>query len=317
MTSTAGFDGDDDDKVAAAAAAAPARAAQDPAASSPPPPRPLPRQPPAACAALPRPRRRPLRVKVVTLGATAAGKSCLVKRYCEGRFAGPRYVPTIGADYGVKPVAFFPTAATARASSEQGAASGGGGGEGGGGDGTGQQDSSSSIESGSSSGGGDDGAPYEVRVGFWDLAGPGEYAEARAELYGGAQAALLVLDVCSRASFEALGAWLEELRRCGGSGGGGGGGIGSGGARCSVVVTGTKADAAESARRVSPAEARAWAESRALPYFEVRREQARCFRSEGGVLRGGGDVVDRLVLGAKKNALLNNKTKKTNARSLR
>lgn len=29
------------------------------------------------------------------------GKSCLIKRYCEGRFV-QKYITTIGVDYGVK-----------------------------------------------------------------------------------------------------------------------------------------------------------------------------------------------------------------------
>ena len=40
------------------------------------------------------------RVKVLTLGSCQTGKSCLVKRYCERRFV-PKYLPTIGIDYGV------------------------------------------------------------------------------------------------------------------------------------------------------------------------------------------------------------------------
>ncbi|XP_037075760.1 dnaJ homolog subfamily C member 27-like [Pollicipes pollicipes] len=40
------------------------------------------------------------RVKVLTLGSSQVGKSCLVKRYCERRFV-PKYLPTIGIDYGV------------------------------------------------------------------------------------------------------------------------------------------------------------------------------------------------------------------------
>lgn len=46
---------------------------------------------------------RPLRVKVMSLGAAAVGKSTLIKRYCEGRFV-QKYITTIGIDYGVKPV---------------------------------------------------------------------------------------------------------------------------------------------------------------------------------------------------------------------
>ncbi|KAF0311769.1 DnaJ subfamily C member 27 [Amphibalanus amphitrite] len=41
-----------------------------------------------------------VRVKVLTLGSCQTGKSCLVKRYCERRFV-PKYLPTIGIDYGV------------------------------------------------------------------------------------------------------------------------------------------------------------------------------------------------------------------------
>jgi len=44
-----------------------------------------------------------LRIKVLSLGASAVGKSTLIKRYCEGRFV-QKYITTIGIDYGVKPV---------------------------------------------------------------------------------------------------------------------------------------------------------------------------------------------------------------------
>lgn len=46
---------------------------------------------------------RAARVKVMSLGDGAVGKSCLIKRYCEGRFV-QKYITTIGIDYGVKPV---------------------------------------------------------------------------------------------------------------------------------------------------------------------------------------------------------------------
>lgn len=44
-----------------------------------------------------------LRVKILSMGSAAVGKSCLIKRYCEGRFV-QKYITTIGIDYGVKPV---------------------------------------------------------------------------------------------------------------------------------------------------------------------------------------------------------------------
>ena len=43
------------------------------------------------------------RMKVISLGEAAVGKSCLIKRYCEDKFVS-KYVATIGIDFGVKPV---------------------------------------------------------------------------------------------------------------------------------------------------------------------------------------------------------------------
>ena len=42
-------------------------------------------------------------IKVTSMGEGGVGKSCLIKRYCEGKFVS-RYIATIGIDYGVKPV---------------------------------------------------------------------------------------------------------------------------------------------------------------------------------------------------------------------
>jgi DnaJ homolog subfamily C member 27 len=43
------------------------------------------------------------RIKIISLGSEGVGKSCLIKRFCEGKFV-DRYITTIGVDYGVKPV---------------------------------------------------------------------------------------------------------------------------------------------------------------------------------------------------------------------
>lgn len=40
-------------------------------------------------------------LKIASIGDTRVGKSCLIKRYCEGRFV-DKYITTIGVDYGVK-----------------------------------------------------------------------------------------------------------------------------------------------------------------------------------------------------------------------
>ena len=39
--------------------------------------------------------------KIISVGNQEVGKSCLIKRYCEGRFV-RKYISTIGIDYGVK-----------------------------------------------------------------------------------------------------------------------------------------------------------------------------------------------------------------------
>eukprot|EP00929_Paragymnodinium_shiwhaense_P121636 TRINITY_DN93957_c0_g1_i1.p1 TRINITY_DN93957_c0_g1~~TRINITY_DN93957_c0_g1_i1.p1 ORF type:complete len:386 (+),score=46.82 TRINITY_DN93957_c0_g1_i1:127-1284(+) len=44
---------------------------------------------------------RAMRVKILSCGSAAVGKSCLIKRFCEGRFV-QKYITTIGIDYGVK-----------------------------------------------------------------------------------------------------------------------------------------------------------------------------------------------------------------------
>eukprot|EP00928_Gymnodinium_smaydae_P010303 TRINITY_DN13870_c0_g1_i1.p1 TRINITY_DN13870_c0_g1~~TRINITY_DN13870_c0_g1_i1.p1 ORF type:complete len:374 (+),score=68.45 TRINITY_DN13870_c0_g1_i1:86-1123(+) len=88
----------------AAAGGVPRTPREEPAAAAAPP------RAPAAAAASSTPAGgksgRPQRVKILSLGAAAVGKSCLIKRYCEGRFV-QKYITTIGIDYGVKPVKVF------------------------------------------------------------------------------------------------------------------------------------------------------------------------------------------------------------------
>ncbi len=43
----------------------------------------------------------PIRVRIISLGDVGTGKSCLIKRYCESRFAS-KSIPTIGVDYGTR-----------------------------------------------------------------------------------------------------------------------------------------------------------------------------------------------------------------------
>ena len=46
-----------------------------------------------------------LSIKLISVGDVEVGKSCLIKRYCEGSFV-KDYITTIGIDYGVKKVPF-------------------------------------------------------------------------------------------------------------------------------------------------------------------------------------------------------------------
>mmetsp|Transcript_17786 Transcript_17786/g.24834 ORF Transcript_17786/g.24834 Transcript_17786/m.24834 type:complete len:186 (-) Transcript_17786:442-999(-) len=44
-----------------------------------------------------------LRIKILSMGDAQTGKSCLIKRHCEHKFVS-KYIPTIGVDFGVRPV---------------------------------------------------------------------------------------------------------------------------------------------------------------------------------------------------------------------
>lgn len=47
--------------------------------------------------------KKTLRIKIISIGNSESGKSCIIKRYCEKRFV-PKYLQTIGIDYGVTKV---------------------------------------------------------------------------------------------------------------------------------------------------------------------------------------------------------------------
>lgn len=58
-----------------------------------------PQLPAVVVSQLPKP--NPIRMKILSMGKEGVGKSCIIKRYCEERFI-PKYITTIGIDYGVK-----------------------------------------------------------------------------------------------------------------------------------------------------------------------------------------------------------------------
>eukprot|EP00727_Mastigamoeba_balamuthi_P004307 m51a1_g13874 hypothetical protein (677) ;mRNA; r:634970-638424 len=140
-----------------------------------------------------RKRKRASKVHVLTLGDGSVGKSCLIRRFCEGTFQS-KYIATIGVDYG-RVTLLGPGQQerneSAIVSMLQGAAVAGQGGP------------SSRSDT------------PEISAHFWDLAGPRDYSDVRSEFYRDAHAALLVFDVGSRKSFESLGAWVAEAKQCG------------------------------------------------------------------------------------------------------
>lgn len=142
-----------------------------------------------------------LRVKIISMGDSGVGKSCVIKRFCEEKFVS-KYISTIGIDYGVKPVQVH--------------------GE-------------------------------EVRVNFWDLSGLPEFLEVRNEFYKDTQGGILMFDVTSRKSFEALDSWLREAAK-----------FGAGKFPC--ILCGNKVDRM---RVVSEDEAKAYARAKGFEYFET------------------------------------------------
>ncbi|GAB9468826.1 hypothetical protein Gpo141_00006131 [Globisporangium polare] len=142
-----------------------------------------------------------LRIKIISMGDSGVGKSCVIKRFCEEKFVS-KYISTIGIDYGVKPVQV------------QG---------------------------------------EEVRVNFWDLSGLPEFLEVRNEFYKDTQGGILMFDVSSRKSFDALDAWLREAAK-----------FGAGKFPC--ILCGNKVDRM---RVVTEEEARSYARAKGFEYFET------------------------------------------------
>ncbi|KAG5510587.1 hypothetical protein JKF63_06884 [Porcisia hertigi] len=132
------------------------------------------------------------RIKLLAIGDVGVGKSCFIKRYCEGRFV-TKYIPTIGIDFGVKKVEVNRAAVLQQRSSRPLSSSG-------------RTEKSHAI-----GGGGPSTIPTAVRVNFWDGSGDEDYREIRNEFYEAAQGVLLMYDASNAQSFAALENWWEEL----------------------------------------------------------------------------------------------------------
>lgn len=116
-------------------------------------------------------REKDVRIKVLSLGSTKTGKTCIIKRYCERRFVS-KYIPTIGVDFGVIPA-------------------------------TVQLRNNDAFQSKSNS--------IHVKVNFFDLSGSPEFTEIRNEFYSDVSGIFLVYDVSDKTSFHCLQEWLAEI----------------------------------------------------------------------------------------------------------
>ncbi|XP_064364309.1 dnaJ homolog subfamily C member 27 isoform X1 [Dromaius novaehollandiae] len=152
--------------------------------------------------------RKSLRIKVISMGNAEVGKSCIIKRYCEKRFV-PKYLATIGIDYGVTKVQV---------------------------------------------------RDREIKVNIFDMAGHPFFYEVRNEFYKDTQGVILVYDVGQKDSFDALDAWLAEMKQE----------LGPHGNMENIVfvVCANKIDCTKH-RSVDESEGRLWAESRGFLYFET------------------------------------------------
>lgn len=95
----------------------------------------------------------------------------------------------------------------------------------------------------------------DVRVNFWDLSGHAEFFEIRNEFYKDAQGCLLVFDVSSRDSFEECDNWLAECAK-----------YGANPREMPITLCGNKID---KKRVITEEEARSFAQSRGLVYFDI------------------------------------------------
>ena len=56
----------------------------------------------------------------------------------------------------------------------------------------------------------------EVKLNMWDMGGHAEYYEVRNEFYKESDALIMVYDIASKKSFDALDNWIREASKCGG-----------------------------------------------------------------------------------------------------
>jgi len=135
----------------------------------------------AAAAAAARPP-ADVEVKLVVLGNTFVGKSCLLHRFTDGVFAGPAMMATVGVDWSIRTVELEPPPKVALAGGRAGTGAAA-----------------------------EPAAALRVKLTLWDTAGQERFRSLATSYYRGSDGVILCYAMDSRETFEAIGSWLDDI----------------------------------------------------------------------------------------------------------
>ena len=195
--------------------------------------------------------------KLVCIGDSGTGKSSLTIRLCESRFSSTHDV-TIGVEFGSRIVPVGPPA-NADLGIPAPVREGSGG-------------ASKDVEQ------------KKMKLSLWDTAGQETYKSVTRSYFRGASGALLVFDISRRSTFDAVTAWLSDLRQIAEEG-------------IVIILVGNKLDLAEQStdmvggtkRAVSKEEAEEWCRREGImKYVETSA------KSGEGVERAFLEVAERI-----------------------
>ncbi|KAL4217086.1 hypothetical protein ACF0H5_023542 [Mactra antiquata] len=102
-----------------------------------------------------------------------------------------------------------------------------------------------------------------IKFDIWDTAGQERYHSLAPMYYRGAQAAVVVYDVCSQKSFQKAVSWVKELRQQANS-------------QIIMVLAGNKADMAADKRAVHREDAQAFADDNGMFFTETSAKTGMC-----------------------------------------
>ncbi|KAL7539576.1 hypothetical protein ACHAWF_006449 [Thalassiosira exigua] len=181
------------------------------------------------------------RVKIIAIGDRLAGKTCLIKRFCEPKRFSAEHVPTIGElSTGAWKEAKHPNAhfVPFRESGVD----------------YGVKKTSTRMS---------DGKVLDIKIDFFDLSGDPDYYDVRNEFYKKVDTVLLLFDLGNKKSFCSLGSWLEEAEKFGVSA-----------ESSTLVVVGNKLD--KHPREVTELQGTNFAVENNATYFETSAKTGAC-----------------------------------------